>query len=97
MVAQTKMKFAGFGKSTTKLLTELADNNNRAWFLENKHRYESDVQGVALDYIAAMGPYITKLSEHFLALPQKSGGSLTLSSPSRTSTSAQNTASSTST
>lgn len=76
MVAQTKMKFAGFGKSTTKLLTELADNNNRAWFLENKHRYERDVQGVALDYIAAMGPFITKLSEHFLALPQKSGGSL---------------------
>ena len=70
------MKFSGFGSATTKLLTELADNNNRLWFQDNKQRYESDVQGVALDYIAAMAPHIEKLSEHFLALPQKTGGSL---------------------
>ena len=72
----TKMNFAGFSKPTTTLLTELAENNNRAWFLENKSRYERDVQGVALDYIAAMGPRIAQLSDYFLALPQKSGGSL---------------------
>ena len=75
-MATTKMKFAGFGATTINVLTELASNNNRDWFLANKERYEHDVQGVALDYIAAMGPRIERISEHFLALPQKSGGSL---------------------
>lgn len=71
-----KTKFEGFGAPTFKFLEELADNNERPWFLENKTRYEFDVQGVALDYIVAMGPKLAKISEHFVATPQKVGGSL---------------------
>jgi uncharacterized protein (TIGR02453 family) len=35
--------FAGFSPEATRFLAELADNNERAWFLENKARYEADV------------------------------------------------------
>ena len=37
------MEFRRFEPSLFKFLKELARNNNRPWFLENKHRYESEV------------------------------------------------------
>jgi uncharacterized protein (TIGR02453 family) len=69
-------RFTGFGKPTLRFLDELADNNERAWFAEHKPRYEADVLTPALDFIAAMSPRLAKLSDHFLAIPQRQGGSL---------------------
>ena len=65
-----------FTKATFKFLDELAANNNRAWFEENKPRYESLVRGPALEFIAAMAPAFDKFAPHFRTDPRKMGGSL---------------------
>lgn len=68
--------FEGFGESTVRFLEDLEDNNNRAWFQEHKHRYDSEVLDPALAFIAAVGPLLAKVSECFTAIPKRSGGSL---------------------
>ncbi len=69
-------KFTGFERKTLKFLKELAANNNRDWFADNKSRYESDVLEPSLDFIATMQPHLHKLSDHFDAIPKRVGGSL---------------------
>ena len=71
-----KQKFDGFPPSTLEFLRELAVNNNRPWFQENKGRYESEVLAPALDFITAMAPEIQKISPHYLAVAKRTGGSL---------------------
>ena len=68
--------FTGFGGETFTFLQALAANNNRDWFKEHKDAYESAVLNPALDFIAAMGPVLGKISEHFDAIPKRQGGSL---------------------
>lgn len=68
--------FSGFPPQTVKFLRELASNNERTWFQENKLRYEEDVLAPALDFITAMGPRLEKVSLHFVAIPKRMGGSL---------------------
>src|SRR5512135_351652 len=65
-----------FSKATFKFLDELAANNNRAWFEENKPRYEALVREPALDFIEAMDPVLAKFAPNFRAEPRKMGGSL---------------------
>ena len=65
-----------FSKATFKFLDELAANNNRAWFEENKPRYEALVREPALDFIEAMDPPLRKFAPNFRAEPRKMGGSL---------------------
>ncbi|MDO8360718.1 MAG: DUF2461 domain-containing protein [Devosia sp.] len=65
-----------FSKATLSFLDELAANNNRAWFEENKPRYEALVREPALDFIAAMGPQLAQFAPNFRAEPKKMGGSL---------------------
>ncbi len=65
-----------FTKSTFRFLAELAANNNRAWFEENKPRYEALVREPALDFIAGMQPVLDDFAPHFRADPRKMGGSL---------------------
>ena len=65
-----------FTKSTFSFLDELAANNNRAWFEENKSRYESLVREPALDFIEAMEPALKTFAPNFRAEPRKVGGSL---------------------
>jgi len=65
-----------FSRDTLKFLRELEANNNREWFEANKHRYESAVREPALAYIEAMAPQLAKISDSFLAVPKKVGGSL---------------------
>ncbi len=68
--------FSGFGADTIGFLAELEANNNRDWFLENKHRYEACVLEPALDFIAGMGAPLESIAPHFLAIPKRQGGSL---------------------
>ena len=68
--------FTGFGTSTIQFLEDLEDNNNRAWFHENKHRYETEVLEPALAFITAVGPLMAEVSESFAAIPKRVGGSL---------------------
>jgi uncharacterized protein (DUF2461 family) len=65
-----------FEKRTIDFLEELAANNNREWFKENKTRYEEQVLDVALRFIASMQDPLAGIAPHFTAIPQRMGGSL---------------------
>ena len=59
-----------------RFLKQLSANNNRAWFQENKDRYERDVREPLLRFIEAFEPRLEKISPHFVADARKTGGSL---------------------
>ena len=65
-----------FSSATFKFLRELAANNNRDWFLENKNRYETDVRAPALAFIADIGPGLRKIDPNLIADPRPVGGSM---------------------
>lgn len=65
-----------FSNATFNFLGDLAANNNRAWFEENKPRYEALVREPALDFIEAMAPVLARMAPHFRADARKMGGSL---------------------
>ena len=65
-----------FSKATLAFLGEIAANNNRAWFEQNKPRYEALVREPALDFIDAMAPALQDFAPHFRADLRKVGGSL---------------------
>ncbi|MGI9301634.1 MAG: DUF2461 domain-containing protein [Gammaproteobacteria bacterium] len=71
-----KTDFAGFQPELIKFLSDLGRNNNRDWFNANKKRYEQQIVDPVLEFIAAMGPPLRKVSRHFEAIPKKTGGSL---------------------
>ena len=70
------MQFAGFQATLFEFLEQLADNNNRPWFQENKWRYERDVREPALAFIRAFQPRLKGISPYFLASDRSVGGSL---------------------
>jgi len=57
-------------------LRQLKRHNDREWFAKNKQRYLEAVQGPALLFIGSFGPYLHKLSPHFVADPRPARGSL---------------------
>lgn len=69
-------KFAGFPAETVKFLKDLARNNDRDWFQENKPRYEAAFLNPSLEFIEAMQPQLAKAAPHLTAIPKKMGGSL---------------------
>ncbi|MCZ6497988.1 MAG: DUF2461 domain-containing protein [Gammaproteobacteria bacterium] len=76
MTKKATPEFAGFPAETAQFLSELAENNQREWFKENKHRYERHVLEPALEFINAMNPRLEKISRHFVAIGKRTGGSL---------------------
>ena len=69
-------RYAHFEPETLRFLRELAANNNREWFKENKTRYEEQVLDVALRFIQSMQDPLHAIAPHFVALPTRMGGSL---------------------
>jgi len=65
-----------FTTDTLTFLRQLASNNNRDWFEQNKANYEATVRGPALQFIADMADDLAAISPHFLAQARKVGGSL---------------------
>ena len=61
-----------FSPAMFTFLRELADNNDREWFAENKARYESEVLGPCLDFIAAMARPLEGVAPRFTAIPKPS-------------------------
>ena len=59
-----------FSKATFQFLKDLKQNNDRAWFADNKSRYEDHLKGPALRLIEDFGPELNKLSPHFMATPR---------------------------
>ena len=70
------MEFQNFDPSLFRFLKQLTRHNNRAWFQENKTRYEKEVLDPALAFIRAFRPRLKKISEYFTAVDRRSGGSL---------------------
>ncbi|OGR20340.1 MAG: TIGR02453 family protein [Deltaproteobacteria bacterium RIFOXYB2_FULL_66_7] len=70
------MEFQRFEPTLFRFLEELADNNNRPWFQENKQRYEREVLQPCLGFIRAFRPRLKKISEFFVASDRRVGGSL---------------------
>jgi uncharacterized protein (TIGR02453 family) len=70
------MDFQKFEPSLFQFLKQLARNNNRPWFLENKRRYELEVLEPSLAFIRTFQPRLKKISEFFVASDRRVGGSL---------------------
>jgi uncharacterized protein (TIGR02453 family) len=68
--------FPGFPKELFTFLDQLAANNNREWFNDNKQRYRDSVVEPVCDFIEAMEPRLLAVSEHFVADPRPHGGSM---------------------
>lgn len=67
---------AYFDKKSLRFLHDLARNNDRVWFAENKQRFEETVRQPYLRLIADMVEPLAKISPHFRADPRTQGGSL---------------------
>lgn len=69
-------RFSGFNPKLFKFLKELAKNNNRDWFNENKPRFVRDVQQPVCGFIEAIAPKLHKISKYYVADPRPHGGSM---------------------
>lgn len=69
-------EFDGFSPDVIAFLQELAQNNNREWFQENKARYRETIQIPMSNFIMAFAPSLSKVSEHYVADPRLNGGSM---------------------
>src|SRR5207245_8379612 len=56
--------------------SDLAKNNNKEWFTENKERYEKAVQEPGLQFIRDAGQRLQKISSYIVAEAKPLGGSL---------------------
>jgi uncharacterized protein (TIGR02453 family) len=65
-----------FTPATFAFLKDLAANNNREWFKQNKDRYVDNVQEPALAFIIDFAPKLQKISPYFRADAKVVGGSL---------------------
>jgi uncharacterized protein (TIGR02453 family) len=65
-----------FSPEVFEFLKELAENNNRQWFQQNKQRDEEYVKDTAMRFIAEFGAPLKKISRHFTADPRPLAGSL---------------------
>ena len=65
-----------FTKATFTFLKDLTENNEWAWFQQNKHRYDDDVRDPAIRFITDFGAHLKTLSEHFRSDPRTVGGSM---------------------
>jgi len=72
----TAARRAPFDEATLAFLDDLAANNNREWFNDNKARYEEHVLDAALRFIQSMQEPLARIAPHFTAIPQRVGGSL---------------------
>jgi uncharacterized protein (TIGR02453 family) len=70
------LKLDRFQPTLLEFLEQLADNNNRPWFDENKRRYEQEVLGPAMAFIRAFQPKLKRISPYFVASDRRVGGSL---------------------
>lgn len=68
--------FPGFPRALFTFLDQLAANNNREWFNDNKQRYYDVVVDPVCDFIEAMEPRLHRVSGHFVADSRPHGGSM---------------------
>lgn len=69
-------KFNGFSPALFNFLRDLAQNNNRAWFQENKPRYQEELVKPVCAFVEAMVPRMDKISNAINVDPRPHGGSM---------------------
>jgi uncharacterized protein (TIGR02453 family) len=72
----TIVTFQRFEPTIFQFLEELADNNDRPWFQQNKGRYDREVLEPCLAFIRAFEPRLKRISSFFVASDRRTGGSL---------------------
>lgn len=65
-----------FTPAVFKFLRDLEENNNKAWWEDNKNRYIATIREPALDFIEDFGERLKAISPHFTADTRVNGGSL---------------------
>lgn len=65
-----------FSPAVFEFLKELAENNNKSWWEDNKERYITTIREPALDFITDFGDRLKGISPHFTADARANGGSL---------------------
>ena len=60
-----EQSFPGFTSESFAFFRELAQNNNKPWFDQNRERYERHVQGAFRGLLASLEPFLLKLNPHF--------------------------------
>jgi uncharacterized protein (TIGR02453 family) len=65
-----------FSRAVFEFLKELAENNNKPWWDDNKERYITAIREPALDFITDFGDRLKDISPHFIADARANGGSL---------------------
>lgn len=69
------MKFDGFKEEALTFLKEIEQNNNKAWFEANRHRWEEYILEPNKAYVEEMGEHLIALAP-FIKAQAKMGGSL---------------------
>src|SRR3989304_1516881 len=67
---------AHFTPGLFQFLKDLKSHNNRDWFEKNRPRYEADVKGPLLRFIAHLDAQLRRISPHVTADPRPVGGSM---------------------
>jgi uncharacterized protein (TIGR02453 family) len=67
---------ARFPPGFFRFLKELAKHNDRDWFQANKPRYEAEVLGPAVRFVAAVGPEVERISSEIEWNAKPFGGSI---------------------
>lgn len=62
--------FAGFSEQSLTFFRNLAQNNNKVWFDQNKGNYEQQVLAPARDFIVALGDRLKKIAPGVQADPR---------------------------
>jgi uncharacterized protein (TIGR02453 family) len=63
------MQFEGFGPGTMAYLEELAQHQDRAWFAQNRARYEADLLGRQRAFVDAIGAAFAGVDPRVQAVP----------------------------
>ena len=67
---------AHFTPALFEFLEDLAANNRRDWFQDNKARYRTDVQDPLLQFVTDFEDRLASISPHMVADARRSGGSV---------------------
>lgn len=70
------MSSAHFTPAFFTFLRALKRHNDRAWFADQRARYDTDVEAPMLQFIADFSPRLRSISRAFVADPKRTGGSM---------------------
>jgi len=67
------MAFDGFSRDALKFLAQLAKNNNRGWFNDNRSRYDEALLEPAKEFVRAMDSHVYAISPNINCEPRVNG------------------------